>query len=68
MTTPHKLGDTVRVFKRPLYDTSPQAMQRTIENVMRFIVTGEMVDDNPPELVTLTTQEMVDKYNETGQI
>lgn len=54
----YKLGDTVRVYEKDVFDPSPEAMLETL----RLVLKGE----SPPlkcKDIVLTTQEMVDDFN-----
>lgn len=59
----YKLGDTVKLYEKVNLDCSEEAMKQILHDVLA----GKAPPDNY-KLLTLTTQEMVDKYNKTGII
>lgn len=54
----YKLGDTVKVYEKPIYDPSLGAAHRVLVDVL----VGRAPPD-PYKLITLSTQKMVDEYN-----
>ena len=54
----YKLGDTVKVYKQIEYDASEGARKKVLLDVLL-----DRAPETPCDLITLSTQEMVDEYN-----